>query len=249
LCDKTTWWQSSRKVEHEVLVKDGVFMSNNQNWIDLTHGKLMNEGRVTGAAIELAANHISHENRTWYLPELPHGYLVPVIETETSPGVWEPATGYAIDYEEGYVSAPYANIRASYHHADSSRFDIEVPEGKILNVGRVETNSTGLDYDSAVAVYSIFSDGNEIDRRRYVGLRDYLSASAGPPKIYTIDGKEYMEIDWDYRCSEAQGSNSLVTLKGSDKMKVSIYTEGDKAFTGTDPWCVVSLHCTSEADL
>ena len=121
-CDKCTWYQESTGVTDEILGDSGnglTFNSAHDYWIDLTHGRVTDEDRVVYLASE-----------KW----------VPVIRVDDV----VQTSGYTINYENGDVtfasSQSGKTVKATYWYAGSGKFSAIAPQGKALQLMRVELN-------------------------------------------------------------------------------------------------------------
>jgi len=126
LCDATTWWEGSTRVESEVLTDSGDglrWVSQHPVWIDLDHGKIYEEEQIV------------EEYR-------------PVISVD---GV--EATDYVIDYQTGDVTFATSKagqiVTATYNYAVTSTWTLVPYPGKILCVEQAEIQlSADIQMDS-----------------------------------------------------------------------------------------------------
>jgi hypothetical protein len=136
--DPTTWFADSVRITEVLNARDtngSVWYGTNRNWIDLTHGKIMGEDKMSSP----------------YLPEI-HVYD---SYGEQCPGYQEkdPHTeegDFVIDYESGEVSFDnnifdnYTDgyVKATYNYENGSTMYVRPANGKLLSLERAEVQFT-----------------------------------------------------------------------------------------------------------
>lgn len=134
-CDPTTWFWDSDRVEGKPLVENnGVWESGDPNWIDLDHGKVMDEDAVK-------------EDQAIFHPP-PHGYAIAITVdgVEQTPRAPFATSGgdYVIDYVAGTVTPtdPVAwagkTVLATYSKATTSGWEMIPTDGRGLIIEAAE---------------------------------------------------------------------------------------------------------------
>lgn len=151
--DPTTWYSESVRVNNLSLSSsDGyVWTSNISNWIDISHGKILNEERAVS-------------NQNYMEPEDPHGYSV-IIEASLDGTNWTQLDrhddfnflvgDYTVNYADGYIETlqDYTSyqIRASFSTAATSGWILRPLNGKALTIEEAEIQfSENVRYNSSI---------------------------------------------------------------------------------------------------
>ena len=129
-CDPTTWYSESERATDEVLSDSGdglSFNSAHANWVDMTHGKVMDEEAI---ALENEPGHL-------------YGVAVTVDDVEQAQRAPFAASGgdYDVDYAAGTVtffSAPGGAVKASYSYEAGSVWVMRPTPGKQLKIEQAE---------------------------------------------------------------------------------------------------------------
>lgn len=125
-CDPTTWYAESTPVSDETLSDSGdglTFNSANENWIDMTHGKMTAEDDLTAGGDYLVTVTVND-----------------VEKTQSSPGT---ADGdYQVNFAGGDVtfnSSQSGNtVKAAYWYATTGTFTVKPLAGKKIKILYVE---------------------------------------------------------------------------------------------------------------
>lgn len=129
-CDPTTWYSESVRVTDEVLTDSGdglTFDSAHANWIDMTHGAVMDEDAI---AEEMAPSH-------------KYAVTVTVDDVEKTQRAPFALSGgdYEVDYPLGKVtffSAQSGVVKASYSYENGSAWIMRPTTGKQLKIEQAE---------------------------------------------------------------------------------------------------------------
>lgn len=250
-CDPCTWWQQSVRVVDESLVavpEDSYrWQCANQNIIDLTHGRHLNEDDIAGGPDALGHNSPSVEkNQIWDLTRwFPGGhYLIPVLKDDQGTvltrvndfqvtlqaGEWR-----VEDYENGIIETgdPLGTAPSlSYHYATGNRFDIFSLPGKQYKVNMAEVNLRNADADTAAFFFEIVAAGGAYigARRIYKNEKDVIAASVGAPRRW-----QYWDIyQWDYSIARTTDEDVRIPIKASADMAVRLYTNNSAIYQKRD---------------
>lgn len=129
-CNKTTWYSESIRVEDEQLTDSGDglnFNSAHQFWIDMTHGRVMDEDALC--------------------QDVEHGYSVVItsdgaLVTEREP-YEEDGGDYTVNYATGVVtffqSQAGKTVMATYSYATTSGWILKPEQGKDLDIEMSES--------------------------------------------------------------------------------------------------------------
>jgi hypothetical protein len=129
LCDPTTWYSESIRVEAEPLVDSGdglTWTSANTNWIDMTSGKVMDDDGVRA--------------------DSPHGWLITVLVDDVEATMREPLEDSGGDYEVDYGAGTItfftpqtgAVVTCTYSYATGSAWVLKPAEGRALDIESAE---------------------------------------------------------------------------------------------------------------
>lgn len=130
-CDATTWYGSSERVTETLSPNESntVFSGSNPFWIDMTHGKVLDE---TGLSLDVE-----------------HGYSIVVTVDGVEQPVHDPfnnETGtYTINYRSGsieFTSPVTGSVVASYSHATDNVWVLAPLSGRALDVEQAKINFT-----------------------------------------------------------------------------------------------------------
>jgi hypothetical protein len=150
LTDPTTWFEESERVTDEVASSsDGgtTWDLDNQNVIDLMHGKVMNEDNVVAA-------------------QGSHGYGVAVtvddVEKTMRPPFatdWSQGGDYYVNYAAGQVvfqSPQTGTVEVSYSYENGSGWKLAPIEGKMIRIEQAEAQfSSDAEYNDTVRFYVV----------------------------------------------------------------------------------------------
>jgi hypothetical protein len=234
-CDKTTWYGEAIEVLAEAVgTGDGaqtVFPLAQNDVIDLTHGKVAEEG-----SIPLPAG----ATMTSWQPVIK---VDGVTQTEAVP-FGGAANDYSINYATGditFVVAP-ANtlaVTADYFYADTaagnSKFKFGPPAGKkwTIEIGETQFAKDLVLNDTVIFVPILLaSDTTEVGpRSNYKTLGTYMDYTTGSyPIVPAFGGSERgltqdtIILRWDYQAS--------MVLKSSQGVGIKVFLENDVAFGG-----------------
>lgn len=222
-CDKTTWYQGSVEVTGETLTKDlllNKYYSDNENWIDLTHGKLYDEDSLADRK-------------------------EPVVYVNGSPV----SSGFTIDYKNGIVdfSGPAGGtVSVDYWYADSSVMTFAPEEGKTMVIEHAELQCTkdisitgALNFE--IWVTNPADPPNKIlyKRTRYNNVKDLIaSGNLGQGAIPACDvlTKDVIVFPFNYL--------TVKPFKSSDGAELRISVEGDLELGGE--WATATFYVLSE---
>ena len=225
-CDKTTWYTESIEVTSETLAVSGgtgntVFTSEHDYWIDLTHGKVPYEHRI-------ASDHDM------------------IISVDDVPLAGASETGFVVDYAAGTVtfdSEQTGVVKAHYHYASGSGWNIAPDPGKILKIIGTNvkfTTDTNLQMDHAIS-FQLYIMGGAVPYGSptiYNNMEDVIKCSMGESyriPAFGVHTKEVLVLPFDYITSKDLPS-SLGAL-----IKISLAT--DTELPGT--MGMVTVNCIS----
>lgn len=223
-CDPTTWYTESVKVTGETLqvsdLDNKVFVSGNNNWIDLTHGKVPYEHRlVSNYPVKI--------------------YVDDILVTN----------GFTIDYSTGVVTftEPQTGVvKATYNKSSGSGWYIKPDAGKILKIIGTDvkvTEDVMLDPHHAIVFQLCVMNGAVPygSPTIYNNMEDIIKCSAGVAfniPAFSIFNKSVMVLPFDYTTSKDLSSSSGAVIK--------IKLSNNIAIPGT--FGVVVAHCISIAE-
>lgn len=263
--DRTTWYSESTRETEKALStsNDTLFTSGDQYWIDVTHGKLMDEEGVAAA--------------------VDHGYAV-VVEVEEdptgNPGVWtakvqrtpfaETGGDFVVDYAAGAVTFAVAqtgkNVRASYSHMATAVCHIDPVENKCLVIEHAECQFASDVQFNTTLVLDIYGYVQYFAPE----LWDQYSPPGPYPTDTPIPIKTVKYKTADQIIDEALGSYPVIPVIGGDRgytktrvvfpfrygtvrtlfsslgMELRIRLEGDEPFGGER--ATVTFYCCSKDD-
>lgn len=239
-CDPTTWYGQSVRVTGETLADSGdglTFNSAHQHWIDLSHGKIYQEDRISAA----------------YLPNV---YIDGVKAVERTPFA-DSGGDFVIDYATGSVtfSASQAGkmITADYNYENGSRFLIAPDAGKILNIEDSEVQFSGdivmndTIYFQAWA-YDPNNPPNKVPVSQstvYKMIRDFVDEARGVyPEIPAIGGAKrglaHSHVDFPFNYK------TIKELVSSYGLEVRVWLEKDIPMGGE--FATATFYCTSKSE-
>jgi hypothetical protein len=180
-CDPTTWYSESERVVSKALTQTGsVWASGDPNWIDMLHGKILDEDALS-------------EEQQEVTPSDPHGYSVIVTVDgveQTARTPFAPSGGdYTINYVIGEVTAAAdwtgKDVRASYSKATTSGWILTPSEGRSLVIDLAE-----IQFSSDI----VFSDTFEMT---VYGNADFFAPQLGLPAgtSIPIENTKYKTLD------------------------------------------------------
>jgi hypothetical protein len=245
-CDKTTWHEASVRATDEGLTDSGdglTWNSANTNWIDITHGKIPQEHRLTAYNTVIKVDSVEM--------------------TESSPGTTD--GDYQINYATGdvtfNVSQATKTVEATYSYAQTSAFYVTPEANKTLRLTAVEvqfsddidlTDSVRFDIEGYAVAFvpgattddvspnytTTFPTGFRIplgSPRIYKTMMDFIAeAQRAYPLIPAMGGSSWRGLTrpiyvmrWPY---QEDATRDLVADKG---MRIKISLVNDTAFGGT----------------
>lgn len=252
---RRTWWQhsvkltgqglsivtaNSRVVDGITYDKYGITGNTTDVIIDLTSGLLLNEDDIAGTS-----RSVSPVNHSGVIEWGGSATFVPVVYSDAV--VY---ADYKVFADEMGIFIPVSEngktITADLHRSGTPNFDYIPSAGKALKLGLTEVNALNVDLDSEVVFFEVFVGEDTVARRIYKSEADYVAASIGAPVKYD----DWVFMQWDYRQSEPQGMDAMITIKDSTSMKVTLRTESGNPLTkkdpaGPNPKLIITLHCTS----
>jgi len=234
-CDPTTWYTGSNRIEGETLSDSGdgkTFGSANENWIDLTHGKIYREDLMSA-------------------PYLPVIKVDGVQKTERAS--WATSGGdFEIDYAAGTVTffeAQTGVVTTDYSAAASSLFVIAPTAGKRLWVEYSEVQfSRDVDIKSHTHfqpwAYNPADPPNKIAAAAattYKTLDNYIEEANGCyPVIPAMGGTRGFSQD---RMTFPFKYAMIKELLPSYGLEIRVWLEGDVPFGGE--YGTATFYCTS----
>lgn len=234
-CDKCTWYEESVKVTNETLQDSGdglTFISQNDYWIDLNHGRLSKEDFI----------------KSGYLPEV----KVDGVKKIERPAFSDSGGDFEIDYKNGTVTffeAQTGTVSVTYHYAQGSRFTIAPNNGKILRMERAEVQfSKNIDMNDSVCfeiwAYNPSDPPNKImvsPADVFKTVRDFIDDATGCyPEIPAFGGTKrglsypHVVLPFNYR--------TVRDLKSSQGLEVRIRLENNVPFDGE--FATITFYCT-----
>lgn len=208
--DATTWYQGSTEVTGETLstIAGLVYGSAHTNWIDVTHGKLTQEGTLSS-----------------YAPKV---YDNGVLLTE--------GDDYTIDYALGRVTllaSPTSPITADYFYAGNSTYSVIPASGKISTLKHAELQFTKDVVMNPMSFEVWAYNPNDlpnkmmVDQKVYKNEKDVINiANLGQgyiPKFGSIQN-DVLVFPFKYARS--------IDLKYSLGMEIRVRSLSDTEFTG-----------------
>ena len=213
LCDKTTWYEKSTRVLVEELTSSDylTYSSAHTHWIDLTHGKVSYEDRISG--------------------------YNPVVYVDGS----AVTTGFAVDYVTGSVvfsvSQEGKAVTADYSYATVFSWSIYPSAGKILKmIGTfIKCTDDVSMVEGEVIDFQLLIGGNPYGYpTTYKSFDDFLKCCSDIKRIEKFGSMEHdvIQLDFDYITSKDLKYNQGASIE----IKI---TGGNVPFNGT--WsCVVA---------
>jgi hypothetical protein len=137
--DPTTWFTESERITELLTARDvdygSIWYGSHRNWIDLTHGKVMGEDRISSNYVVDAHVYDSY------------GVRCPDCQ-EKNPHSGE--GNYVVDYASGEIEFdgnvfehyPDGYVKATYSYANGSVMYVRPTEGKVLSIERSEVQFT-----------------------------------------------------------------------------------------------------------
>jgi len=238
-CDKCTWWQNAESVSDETLVDSGdglTFTSDNERWIDLTHGRFYLEDRV---------------------PD--QGDYIPVVKVDGVTKVEKPpfnlpgSYDYTVDYTNGKVvfdSAQTGTVTASYHYGSNSLFSVRPSSGKVLWVRDSEVQfSIDIIMTSTINfqgwAYNPADPPNKApvtQTTNYKTLRNFVEEAKGVyPPVPAVGGalrgmiQEHVVFPFKY--------SQVKTLYSSMGVEIRVWMDEDIEFEGE--FGTATFYCSS----
>lgn len=236
LCDKTTWWYSSERIEGQLMADEGdglIFGSGIANWIDLTHGKVYREDLISAG-------------------KTPVVYDNGVAKTERAPFA---TTGgdFIINYATGEVtffSAPTGPVTADFNRENGSLWVLAPDEGKKIWVEDSEVQfSADVSINDTVHfqawAYNPQDFPNKVPvtaKTTYKTAGDYVDEARGVyPSIDafggTARGLQHATYTFPFKYLQ------LKELFYSMGLEIRVWLENDVAFGGERG--TATFYCTS----
>lgn len=221
--DKTTWQGSSIEISAEVMTTgdDLTFSSANDNWIDLTHGKLYDE-----------YNLVDKKEPVIYVDDV------------------ETTTGFTIDFSLGEVvfdsSQSGKTIKCDYWHADKSDYILAPDTGKIMLIEHAELQfSKDIDVTTAINFevwgYNPADLPNKMlyQRIKYKNIKDIINAAnLGQGFIPAVGGltNDILVFPFNYA--------TVKPFKSSLGLELRVNTDNDDALGGE--WGTATFYILSQ---
>jgi hypothetical protein len=249
MCDKTSWFEGATAVTEFELTDSGDLTTWNTNgthdgpWIDLTHGKIFKEDKLstTTPALLCKVEVSTDTGTTW------------VEKTEDTFN--DADEDYTVDYKNGTVTFNTAlnsgdKVRASFSKpAATMNFTISPPSGKVLRLEHVETQistdagiTCNVQYE--VWAYNPYDLPNKIcvSKSVYKTMNDFLVESTGVypifPKLDVNNPRGIKEdiivVPFNYTASR--------DIKSSQGVEIRVTLP--KEFSGT--LCNTTFYCLEE---
>jgi hypothetical protein len=254
-CDKTTWYQDSKRVENEAAIDTGdhiKFALDNAHIIDVYHGKITQEDFLVDASGSSYRLSLSI-NGSGMVERDPH---------------YGSGGDYTVNYKDGEVNLTSptvsgADVRATYYYAQSSKFEVRPEPGTCLSIELAEVQfSTDVEitdtvnfrtygYAGIFAPHLVgpsglsFSDHINIKTFTYKTRHDYHNAAfksypTSPASTSPSATGNWRELtapiivyDWDYQ--------RALPLNDTYGMYTVLELEHDKEFGGT--YATATLYC------
>lgn len=236
-CNCCTWYDQAVSVTAEVLStsNDLTFSSVHENWINVYHGKLSDENKLTQYRVAVTVDDVA------------------VIEVDPH----TQAGDYTINHTAGTITfgeaqAPGAVVKATFHYENGSEWILAPVPGKVLRIGVVEvqfskdfilTDTVLFQPYGYVDVFApeqmpAIPPGTKIPlgvRKEYKTLLDYINDAEGAyPDIPQMGGTGWRALPddmhvfrWPYK---ERGSTDL---RASAGMEIRISLEHDTPFGGS----------------
>ena len=236
-CDPTTWYSESIRINDEALVEeDGYWSSAHINWIDVTHGKLLDENKIFVG--------ISHEYKIVITVD---GYeKIQREEFETTGG----------DYEVNFVSGEIAffedqlgkDIKASYSCENGYAWILAPKPGKKIVVEGAEAQFSDdmifcdIIHFSAYA-YNPYDMPNKVkvDDTVYKTIANFIDESRGSyPGIPPIGGSAQGTVNDTYGFPFAY--TTVKVLDSSYGLELRASLRHNRALGGTR--ATATFYCT-----
>lgn len=258
LCDKTTWYNDSVRVEKELLTQidaSGSKWSGNYNyWIDLTHGKIPQEHNMASAyPVVIEVFNSAGEKLDGYTE----------VDAHTGRG------DYDVDYRNGSVEFHFdildGYIEASYNYATGFSVYISPISGKELHINKAEIQFTTDVVITDTSVFQLYVYSAVVEQAlslppgtlgppgskypytsatKYNSAGDYIAEANGNyPICPAFGGSDWrglrhpiITIPFDY--------TALKPLKSSLGAEVRVMLENNEEFGGT--YGTVTFYCHSK---
>jgi len=252
-CDPTTWYSESERITDEVLADSGDGLTWNSvepKWVDMAHGKVMDEEAVAAEAAP------THEYKI----------VVTVDAVEMTQRAPFAASGgdYDVDYQTGQVtffsSQAGKVVKATYSAARGSTWIMRPTPGKLLKIESaeaqfsddVELNDTirfgawGVaDYFAPQLVPDVLPPGTliELQATRYMRLDQIVDEALGSyPVIPAMGGSVRGNTRPRYGFPFRYGAVRVLTSAALMEMRVRL--EGDVPYSGER--ATATFYCSSE---
>jgi len=254
LCDPTSWYGESIRVTGEAMTDTGDGLTWSvaaTNFIDMTHGKVMNEDT--------------------YILEVDHEYAIKVyvdsVEMEQRAPFADSGGDYTVDYINGTVTFAVdqsgKTVTIDYSKAVGSCFILEPVEGKVLDIESAEAQfSADVVYNDTI-IFEVYG--------YVIAFAPAMAQSNGGPladfDLISLTQKKYKTLD--QIIDEAMGSYPVIPAMGggirggasprhgfpfrygtirrlyhSLGMQLCVRLEGDTAFGGER--ATATFYCTSK---
>jgi len=232
-CDKTTWYTASSRITDEVLsTSDNLkFTSINQNWIDLSNGKVLREELIQP-----------------YFP-----IMVTVDGVSKVESTIDVDGDFIVNYADGYIEfnePTTGQVLASYNIPNSSVWVLNPPAGKYLRIEHAEIQiSSDLEYNDTIIFEVLTGVVNNVGtvkagrRMVYKSFGQIVDEAIGSypliPAIAGPRGTANSIIGFPFRFGEA------VLLDSSKNEQLKIYLLRNNVFGGTR--ATITFYCTELA--
>ena len=192
-CDKTTWYGESVRIIEDLSSEDGVvFKSSHTHWIDLEHGKVPHEDRLSRQ-------------------------YIPIIKID---GVCLDS-GYSINYSSGEVTLSKSTsgvVTAEYNYAVGSSWSIKPSPGKILKIlGTTVKFTSDVNLMGQSIDMQLFIAGNPYGEIiRYKNVKDLMKCCMDAPIIVKGFGDVVGDVNFlpfNYLTSKDLKSDALMEIK------------------------------------
>jgi len=237
--DRCTWYNQSVRVENEDLTTsdDLTFVSTHPFWIDLSHGRLYAEDKVSAS----------------YLPQV---FIDGGLAVERTP--WSDSSGdYKVNYEAGEVvffsSQVGKSVMVDYSYENGSMFVVAPSPGKKLLVENSEVQFSGdlimLDtINFQPWAYNPADLPNKVPvgvATVYKTIRDFVDEARGVyPVVPAIGGTErgltntHVIFPYNYK--------TVKELRSSYGVEIRIWLSSNQSYGGE--FGTATFYCTSKDD-
>lgn len=214
--DPTTWWGESIRVTGETLTGGPTdFNSVQTNWIDLTHGKVARENRVSigepsghGYSVRIYANGVEKTERAAFKSSGGH---------------------YSVNYATGVVtffSAPSTPVTADYSHTGSgaagSKWTLAPTSGKRLDLeSAVVYFSKDIDFNELTIIQEFWTGANKDKTIIYKTVGNFLVESMASWTIPTMNTSPDQGTSQDLIALKLR-FESVIQLLDSTSQKITI---------------------------